>query len=228
MASLLRSLREGPGERELSPRRSGLAVLVPMAFAVTFIVNACASAPNASHGPPADTAAVASASGSTSPAALLSAPPATAARSATPTSADERLVNTLVIFARTSSAYDFAALPFADRVSLGLADQIRAVRDAADLARRDAWVLQVNPFRAHVGPFSAIELLTRDLPTKIVIGSHAHCASPPVPAPSGFERLRRVSIQPTGIDTCLLWWTVDLFVSTTGQIEAITLDLWEP
>jgi hypothetical protein len=35
-------------------------------------------------------------------------------------------------------------------------------------------------------------------------------------------------VQPTGIDTCLLWWTVDLFVSPAGRIEAITLDLWDP
>jgi hypothetical protein len=97
-----------------------------------------------------------------------------------------------------------------------------------DLVRPDAWKLSANPFRGRVGPFSALEFLSRSAPTTISVGPHAHCASPPVPPPTELVRLRRVSIQPKGIDTCLLWWTVDLFVSSAGRIEAVTLDLWDP
>jgi hypothetical protein len=59
-------------------------------------------------------------------------------------------------------------------------------------------------------------------------GPHMHCASPPVPAPTGLAGHRRVSVQPTNIETCILWWTVDLFVASSGRIEAVTLDLWDP
>ena len=105
-------------------------------------------------------------------------------------------------------------------------------RASLDLVRPDAWVLRnitgEVPFRAHVGPFSALDLLAKNGPTTIAVGPHPHCASPPVPPPTDLVGSRRVSVQPTGIDTCLLWWTVDLFVSPAGRIEAVTLDLWDP
>jgi hypothetical protein len=103
-----------------------------------------------------------------------------------------------------------------------------AERDSAELVRPDAWTLQANPFRGRVGPFSALDLLARNVPMTISVGLHPHCASPPVPAPAHFVGARRVSIQPKDVDSCLDWWTVDAFLSATGRIEAITLDLWEP
>lgn len=55
-----------------------------------------------------------------------------------------------------------------------------------------------------------------------------HCASPPVGPPTELVDMQQISIQPTGIDTCVLWWTVDLFVNADGKVVAITMDLWEP
>jgi hypothetical protein len=33
---------------------------------------------------------------------------------------------------------------------------------------------------------------------------------------------------PAGIDSCIQWWTVDLFVTDDGRIGAVTLDRYEP
>lgn len=89
-------------------------------------------------------------------------------------------------------------------------------------------MLQANVFRGHVGPFSALDLIVKNVPMTISVGPHPHCASSPVPAPAKFVGARRVSVQPKDIASCLMWWTVDVFVSTTGRVEAVTLDLWEP
>jgi len=40
--------------------------------------------------------------------------------------------------------------------------------------------------------------------------------------------LRRVSVLPRDMESCLQWWTVDLFLTLDGKIAAVTLDLWEP
>ena len=139
------------------------------------------------------------------------------------------MIRDLISFARSPSAASFAAVPFADRVGLGLAEKIVITRPANELAQQSAWLLtHAVPFRAHIGPQSALALLRTSGVTTVSVGPHQHCASPPVAAPSGFDGHRRVSVQPTGIDTCILWWTVDLFVADSGRIEAVTLDLWEP
>lgn len=142
--------------------------------------------------------------------------------------AEQGLVRALAEFARAPSAATLGAVPFGDKVRLGLSDRLMTERASVDLVRPDAWVLSANLFRGYVGPFSALEFLARNVPTTISVGPHSHCASPPVPPPTDLLRLRRVSVQPKDIDTCLQWWTVDLFVSPAGRIEAVTLDLWEP
>jgi hypothetical protein len=145
-----------------------------------------------------------------------------------PTAADETLVGAFAAFARAPSVRTLDAVPFADKVRLGLSDRLKIERASRDLVRPEAWVLHEVPFRGRVGPFSALELLANSGPTIIWVGPHPHCASPPVPPPADLLGSRRISVQPTGIDTCLLWWTVDLFVSPAGRIEAVTLDLWDP
>lgn len=155
-------------------------------------------------------------------------PLATAVPRQPPTAADEGLVRVFTEFARAPGAATLAAVPFADKVRLGLSDQLMTERTSFDLLRPDAWVLTQVPFRGHVGPFSARDLLARNGPTTISVGPHPHCASPPVSPPADLVGSRRVSVQPTDIDTCLNWWTVDLFVSPAGRIEAVTLDLWDP
>jgi hypothetical protein len=152
----------------------------------------------------------------------------TAVPGETPTSPDLVVVRALTEFARRPSAAALAAVPLADTVEVGLGDSIVSVRASGDLVRADAWMLRRAPFHGRVGPFSALELLASDPPIAVTVGPHPHCASPPVPAPAAFAAFRQVSVQPTGVDTCLLWWTVDLFVSPSGRIAAITLDLWDP
>lgn len=145
-----------------------------------------------------------------------------------PDPAEQAAAEALLRFARAPSAATLAAVPFAERISLGLGTQLLSERSRPELARPDAWILHMEGFRAHVGPFSALERLARATTTEVVAGPHPHCASPPMPAPQDVAGSRQVSIQPTGIDTCLLWFTVDLFLDPSGQIVAVTLDLWEP
>ena len=173
--------------------------------------------------------------GTPTPAATLNAgatsprpQPSTAPPRETPTPADERAVQALTAFARAPSAGTLAAIPFADRVRLGLSDRLMTERASVDLVRPDAWVLQQVHFRGGVGPHSALDLLAKSGSTIIWVGPHPHCASAPVPPPVDLVGSRRVSVQPTGVDTCLKWWTVDLFMSSAGLIEAVTLDLWDP
>jgi hypothetical protein len=144
------------------------------------------------------------------------------------TVADEALVHALVVFARAPGAEALRSVPLADKVRLGLSDRLMTERSSLDLVRADAWVLSADVFRGHSGPFSALDLLAKDGSTTVSVGPHPHCASPPVPPPTDLLGSRRVSVQPKDIDTCVLWWTVDLFVSSGGRIEAITLDLWDP
>lgn len=126
---------------------------------------------------------------------------------------------------------------------LGLSRDLMATLNSANLADASAWVIEAQSFRAYSGPFSALESLQaharesggqsvrrRGGAFQVSLGNHSHCASPPVPAPMGFEEHRRVSVHPaeSSIDSCLSWFTVDLFVDQDGQVAAVTLDVWEP
>jgi len=89
-------------------------------------------------------------------------------------------------------------------------------------------MLRARLFRAYVGPFSVLDLLDQAGPITSSVGPHSHCASPPIAPPSRVAHLRRVSVQPAVIESCLQWWTVDLFLSPNREIVAVTMDLWEP
>lgn len=143
-----------------------------------------------------------------------------------PTGPDIALIDMLSAFARGQG--DLAAVPFADEVELGLADMLLMSRTPAELTDPAAWSLELEPFRARTGPFSALDLLAEERPHVVVVGPHNHCASPPVPAPDGHEVYRRVSVHPVDATSCLEWFTVDLFLTEDGAIESITLDLYEP
>lgn len=135
----------------------------------------------------------------------------------------------LIAFARASGDATWAALPLADSVGLGLGDTIRARRTRKELRNPRAWVLGVDLFRGRAGTASALELIAdEDGPLALTRGPHPHCASGPVPAPAEVADLVRLVVQPRDADGCLDWWTVDAFVNDDGEIEAVTLDLWEP
>jgi hypothetical protein len=148
-----------------------------------------------------------------------------------PANPDEALMHALISFARSPGPGTRATIPFADRVRLGLADRLLIERRSAELERPESWVLDVECcFRGGVGAFSALELLKRASAVTVSVGPHPHCVSPPVPNPPEVAALRRVSAQPKQGpgESCLQWWTVDVFLLPDGRIAAVTLDHYEP
>lgn len=133
-------------------------------------------------------------------------------------------------FARTSEPGALETVPFTQTVALGLGPRIMLQLPREELERPGQWQIDVELHRAYAGPFSALDLLARDVDTTTIVGEHPHCASSPVPPPDGYAEMIRVSLQPDAdnIDTCLMWWTVDAFVTAEGMVAAITMDLWEP
>ena len=80
-----------------------------------------------------------------------------------------------------------------------------------------------------MGPFTAFEELAdprEDLAYHE--GPYRHCVSPPAPPPREVADLRRLSIRPRGLESCLQWFAVDVFVTEEGEIAAVTIDYFEP
>lgn len=145
---------------------------------------------------------------------------------------DEELIDNFLRFTANPGPETADDLPLADEVALGLDGELHVTRNAAELSDPQAWKIDVEHFRAYVGPFSAIDLAgdANSTDTVVSIGDHPHCASPPQPPPAEVANLRRVSVQPDPetIDGCLQWWTVDLFVTDDREVAAVTLDVFEP
>jgi len=125
-------------------------------------------------------------------------------------------------------AVDTSGLELADTILIGLGDQLLEERTASELTTTTSWQLTLEGFRARSGSFSAIDLLQGGHELQVMVGPHDHCASPPAPISEQIEFTSHLSLQATGIDSCLDWFTVDLFLNDAGQVAAITLDLWEP
>ena len=147
-----------------------------------------------------------------------------------PIGTDMLLVGDFVEFAKSPGAETFSNLPLADSVALGLGPQIIRSVDGGQLRDPETWELDVAEFRAYTGPFSSLDLLDSLDQYTVQVGEHSHCAGPPQPPPDGLEDYRRVSVQPSddSMDSCLEWTTVDFFVTPSGLVEAITMDVWEP
>ena len=148
------------------------------------------------------------------------------------TAEEKEIAERLMAFAAAPRGDTFAALPLAGEVLLGLGPELTAggPRPAGRLADPAAWRLDPDAghFRGYAGPFSAIDILADAADVVVSGGPHSHCASPPKPAPDEAVSLRRISIQPADVESCIQWFTVDLFLTDSGMIAAITLDLWEP
>lgn len=162
----------------------------------------------------------------------LQATSTTAPVTTPPNAQDEGLIRSFLEFAADPSPTSAALVPFADEVALGLGTTLHGVRTRDALSDAGAWSIPTSVgFRGYDGPFSALETASEAGDDTVVsVGPHPHCASPPVPPPDEVADLRRVSVQPTpeSIDTCLRWWTVDLFLTPDGEVAAVTMDLWEP
>ena len=126
------------------------------------------------------------------------------------------------------STVDTSGLGLADTVLIGLGDQLVEERTATQLTNTASWQLDRDGFRARTGPFSVIDHLQRGNELQVVVGPHDHCAAPPAPISDQIAFASHLSLQPTGIDSCLDWFTVDLFFDEAGRVTAVTLDLWEP
>ncbi|MBA2615454.1 MAG: hypothetical protein H0U90_06700 [Actinobacteria bacterium] len=159
-------------------------------------------------------------------------PVGTTSRAPEPTTPRDRaILRRLAELARRPSARTASAVPFAGRVHLGLGSHLLLERARAELSDPQAWLLRPpgGDFRAGVGPFSALELLGQSRgPLAFSLGPHRHCVSPPVPPPPRVASLRRVSVQPRRLESCLQWFTVDVFLTQRGRIAAVTQDLFEP
>lgn len=141
---------------------------------------------------------------------------------------DEQALLDAFVAVSTDGPIDTGSLRLAEEVQIGLSDQLLVSRTREELADPASWVLDLEAFRAYEGPFSALEVLESMTATEVRAGRHDHCASPPASITPTLRDVRHLSIQPTGIDSCLSWATVDIFVDDTGAVVGITLDLWEP
>ncbi|MFP3913841.1 MAG: hypothetical protein ACLFWM_03130 [Actinomycetota bacterium] len=142
----------------------------------------------------------------------------------------EALIESFIQFANDPTNGTFRELPLADTVDLGLGRSIVENVPGEELRRPETWRLDVDLFRAYVGPFSALDTLGGLDGYEVTVGEHPHCASPPIPPPEGYETHERMSVQPElgPQDSCLNWTTVDFFIDSEGAVEAITLDMYEP
>ena len=141
----------------------------------------------------------------------------------------DHVLDELVAFAREPSDETWASVPVADRVQLGLGDWLVETRSTHSLRDPAAWMLDVDHFRGGVGPFSSLDVLAPYEGWPLQYGEEAQkmrVAAPPAAA-AGLGPAR-LSIQPQEPVTCLRWFAVDVFVDESGDIRAVTLDLWEP
>ena len=141
---------------------------------------------------------------------------------------EEAIIDALLRFARTGDPSAAAAIPFADEgVALGLSNELLGTRSAEELSDAGGWTLEAEVFRGYVGPFSSVKLLRDAGEVTFAAGPHPHCASPPVQPHPDTAGMRQLSIQPVRAQSCVQWWTVDVFLDG-GDVAAVTMDLWVP
>lgn len=143
-----------------------------------------------------------------------------------PTSADREMIEAFLDFAAAPGDEYFTKLPLAESVQLGLSSTSVTTVAARSLGDPQQWQMDVSEYAGFGGPFSALEMAER--PVEITIGPHQRCAGPPVARLAGLDDHKQVSIQPSVIDSCIAWWTVDFFIDAEGRIDAVTLDLFGP
>ncbi|MFS3128954.1 hypothetical protein ACLM5J_11180 [Nocardioides sp. Bht2] len=164
---------------------------------------------------------------------------AAAGETAVGTAVAERFVG----FALDPSDDPGSTLRFTPEVRLGLGSELVIERPGPALHDDQSWLLDTQEFRGYLGPFSALRLIrhhaedmgsaTVDGPRaafELTDGASADCVGNPRRVPPTLASLHRVSVQPSAHSrsTCLLWFSIDLFLDDEGRVAAVTLDLWEP
>ena len=123
---------------------------------------------------------------------------------------------------------DVDRVPLADEVHLGLGAQSPfTTASRPELADRATWTAPDELFNGFTGPFNALDRLgTTGL--RFTSGQAPHCAGPPLTWPGEYGAYRQVNIEPVGIDSCIQWFAVHLFLDDDDRIAAVVLDLWAP
>ena len=120
--------------------------------------------------------------------------------------------------------------PFDTPISLGLGGRLVKTITTEESYDEDAWVIDVTDYAERDGTVSALELLRQsDGNFRVVTGEHRGCPGPGAKAPldlSGGGRL--LSIQPRQFDSCIDWWSVDLYVNDVQQVVGVDVHLGSP
>lgn len=136
--------------------------------------------------------------------------------------------NRLIAFAWNPTRAHFDRIPFAgETVQLALGKEVVVTVPVDELAKPANWWVDVEHFAGRVGPFSALDALSWQILSPTV-GEHKQCSAPPTPAPPGLGDRTQVGIQPDGVDSCINWFAVDLYLDHTSRILAVRLDRFEP
>ncbi len=141
-----------------------------------------------------------------------------------PSDDEQKTASAFVRFAQGGST---DGVPFADEVILALGPEQHKTLTASNLADRDAWVVDVDGFAEFAGPFDLLAPPS-DGRIRVSRGEINHCAGPPRDWPSDWDRLTQVNIEPIGIDSCIPWYGLSLFLNPAGEIEVVVLDLFGP
>ncbi len=129
---------------------------------------------------------------------------------------------------RFAQGGDAAAMDLADEVTLLLGPAVQGVVAADALADRDAWTMEApDGFAESTGPFTPLRSLVSDR-VRITAGPIDHCAGPPRQWPSELDGLRQVNLEPVGIDSCIAWFGVHVFLDDDDRIAAVAYDLFGP
>ncbi|MEM9564216.1 MAG: hypothetical protein AAGA93_16460 [Actinomycetota bacterium] len=119
-------------------------------------------------------------------------------------------------------------LPLADEVVLALGPDVDRAVPAAELSEPGAWALGApDGFAGFSGPFNPLDQLRRS-GHRITTGPVAPCAGPPRDWPAALDGLRQVNVEPIGIDSCIAWYGVHLFLDDEDRIAGVVLDLFGP
>lgn len=118
-------------------------------------------------------------------------------------------------------------LPLAATVRLGLHNELEIERTPEQLADVESWIVPRSEYAGFSGPFNILDPIRRGRTLNITEGPQPHCAGPPLDPPLGLEDAMLVSGQPKESDSCIDWFSVNLWMQN-GEVTAITLELFGP